>query len=46
MDAHAANPGDLSWSRFEDFAEVVVYERTPRELIIQRACDADMVFTN
>lgn len=46
MDGAGANPGDLSWQPFEQFAEVVVYPRTPRELVIERAADADMVFTN
>jgi len=46
MDGHAANPGDLSWKPFEEFGEVVVYERTAKEDVVARAKDADAVFTN
>lgn len=46
MDGHAANPGDLSWAPFEQFGEVVVYERTAKEDVVARAKDADAVFTN
>lgn len=46
MDGHAANPGDLSWDVFEQFGDVVVYERTKAEDTVSRAQDADIVFTN
>lgn len=46
MDGHAANPGDLSWAPFEQFGEVVVYERTAKDEVVARAKDADIVFTN
>lgn len=46
MDGHAANPGDLSWEPFEQFGEVVVYERSKPEEVVERAKDADAVFTN
>lgn len=46
MDGHAANPGDLSWKPFEQFGEVVVYERSKPEEVVERAKDADAVFTN
>lgn len=46
MDGHAANPGDLSWEAFEEFGEVVVYERTSAAEVVERAKDADCVFTN
>ena len=46
LDGHAANPGDLSWKPFEQFGEVVVYERTRPEELVARAKDADAVFTN
>jgi len=46
MDGHAANPGDLSWDIFSQFGEVVVYERSKPEEVIERAIDADAVFTN
>lgn len=46
MDGHAANPGDLSWDRFKKYGEVTVYERTAPEEVIERAKEADAVFTN
>ncbi len=46
MDGHAVNPGDLSWDSFRVYGEVEVYERTSPDLVIQRAKDADCVFTN
>jgi len=46
MDGHAANPGDMDWSIFEEFGEITVYDRTPEELVVERAKDSDAVFTN
>ena len=46
LDGHAANPGDISWEPFREFGEVVVYERTPAEQLVERIGDADAVLTN
>ena len=46
MDGYALNPGDLSWKEVEKLGNFTVYERTPPELTIERAKDADAVFTN
>lgn len=46
LDGHAVNPGDLSWGRFSELAEVTVYERTPSELVINRIGDSDAIFLN
>lgn len=46
LDGHAANPGDISWEPLRRFGEVAVYERTPRELLVQRIGNADAVLTN
>lgn len=46
LDGHAANPGDISWEPFRQFGELVVYERTPKEQLLQRIGDADAVLTN
>lgn len=46
MDGHAANPGDMSWDAFRQFGDVVVYERTRSDELIDRALGAEMVFTN
>jgi glycerate dehydrogenase len=46
MDGFALNPGDLSWEEVEKLGNFTVYERTPPELTIERAKNADAVFTN
>jgi len=46
LDGYALNPGDLSWAALEKLGDVTVYERTPRELILERAAGADILFTN
>ncbi len=46
LDAHTANPGDLSWSAFEKLGECRVHDRTPAAGIIERAKDAEIVITN
>lgn len=46
LDAYAANPGDLSWADFEKFGELIAYDRTPQELVVERAKDADIIISN
>ncbi len=46
LDGHAANPGDLSWKPLEELGEVIVYERTSPEELLDRAKDADAALTN
>lgn len=46
LDGYTLNPGDLSWERLEELGELVVYDRTPSEKIIERIGDAEIVFTN
>lgn len=46
LDGYAMNPGDMSWDELGAFGELTVYDRTPVELILERALDADAVFTN
>lgn len=46
LDAHAVNPGDLSWEQFEKFGELIIYERTPQEEVVNRAKDADAILIN
>lgn len=46
LDAHTANPGDLSWSPFEVLGPCAVFDRTPADQIVERAHDADVVITN
>ena len=46
LDGYAANPGDLSWDVFKDFAELTVYDRTPPELVVERIGNAEAIFLN
>ena len=46
LDGHAVNPGDLSWEAFTKYAEVTVYERTPKENVIERIGNSDAIFLN
>lgn len=46
LDAYTINPGDLSWSALEKYGELTVYERTPKELIVPRIGDAEIVMTS
>lgn len=45
-DGYTLNPGDLSWEQIETFGELIVYDRTPNELIVERCREADIVLTN
>ena len=46
LDGHTLNPGDLSWKAFEELGEVVVYERSSPEQVIERSLDCDVLITN
>lgn len=46
LDGYTLNPGDLSWKGLEKYGEVVVYERTPIDKIVERAAEAEIIFTN
>lgn len=46
LDGYVANPGDLSWEAFENLSELIVHERTPSDLVVARAADADAVIVN
>lgn len=46
LDAITTNPGDLSWEWLSQYGETEIYDRTPREKIVQRTKDADIVITN
>jgi len=45
-DAYPLNPGDLNWQNMEGFGELIIYDRSPPELIIERSKDADIILTN
>ena len=46
LDGFAENPGDLSWDGLRAFGEVTVYDRTPAELVVERAKKAEILVTN
>jgi glycerate dehydrogenase len=46
LDGYTLNPGDLSWEGLEALGDVTVYERTPADKVVERAQDADAIFTN
>lgn len=46
MDGKGVNPGDMSWKKIQQFGELIVYERTASEEIIDHVGDAEIVLTN
>lgn len=46
LDGHTVNPGDLPLTELEALGELVVFERTPPELVLERSRDADVLVTN
>lgn len=46
LDAYTANPGDLSWNLFEELGNVTTYDYTPRELVVERCKDAEIIIDN
>ena len=46
LDGHALNPGDLDWNVLYQFGNLTVYPRTVPELVIERAADSEILFTN
>lgn len=46
LDAHTANPGDVSWAPFEAIAPCVMHPRTPIAETMARCAGAEVVITN
>ncbi len=46
LDGYTLNPGDLSWEGIKNLGDCTFFDRTPPELTIERAADAEAVFTN
>ena len=46
LDGHTLNPGDLRWDALQKAGSIMVYDRTPNELIVTRAAGAQAVLVN
>ena len=46
LDGYAANPGDISWEPLRELVDLVVYDNSTPEEIIDRAKDADAILVN
>ena len=46
LDGYALNPGDLEWRELAALGDLTVYDRTPPELVVERAQGARIVLTN
>ncbi|MCF8018652.1 MAG: D-2-hydroxyacid dehydrogenase [Vallitaleaceae bacterium] len=46
LDGYTLNPGDLTWDRLMGLGEVVIYDRTREDQIVERVGDCEIVFTN
>jgi len=46
LDGYATNPGDLSWDGLAELGELIVYDRTSADLILERAAGAEILISN
>lgn len=46
LDGSAANPGDITWGRLEDLGEVIAYDTTTKDQLIERMQGAECAITN
>lgn len=46
LDGYTVNPGDNPWDALAELGELTVYDRTPPELLLERAAGADILLTN
>jgi glycerate dehydrogenase len=46
LDGYTLNPGDLSWDGLKGFGDVIIYDRTPYDKILDRSKDAEILITN
>ncbi len=47
LDGYTANPNnDIGWDVLADLGNLTVYDRTPAELVAERAAEADILLTN
>jgi len=46
LDGYTINPGDNPWTPVESLGACTMYDRTPPELVVERAAEADIVLTS
>ena len=46
LDGYALNPGDLTWEGLKKLVDVEIHDRTESQRILERAKDAELVFSN
>ena len=46
LDGYTLNPGDLSWDELKRLGPSAIYDRTPPELVLERAREAEIILTN
>jgi len=46
LDGYTLNPGDISWSGFDEFGDITVHDRTPPEAIADRVAGCRFILTN
>lgn len=46
LEGYTLNPGDLTWQDLSSLGDLVVYDRTPEDKIVERIGDAEIVFVN
>ncbi len=46
LDGYTLNPGDLDWAPLHAVGDCSIHDRTPREQVVERAADAEIVLTN
>jgi glycerate dehydrogenase len=45
-DGYTLNPGDLSWQSISAFGELIVYERSRENTLVERCSEADIILSN
>ena len=46
LDGYTINPGDNPWTDIEALGACTIYDRTPPELVTERARDAEIILTS
>ena len=46
LDGFGLNPGDMSWDELKALGDVEIFDRTPREQVVERAKDSEIILTN